>query len=79
MPSIKVHLIFPEDMVKVPVIYNLGKKYDVETNIRRANVDSKTGWVDLEVKGDEDKLNEGIKYLESLGIDVNLIEGDVVE
>lgn len=79
MTSMKIHLIFPEDLVKEPVIYNLGKKYEIVTNIRRANVDSKTGWVDLEIDGEEDNIKEGIKYLESLGIDVNLIEGDIVE
>lgn len=72
-------MIFPEDVVKVPVIYNLGKEYDVITNIRRANVDHKEGWVDLEIEGEEDKIQEGIKYLESLNIDVNLIEGDIIE
>jgi ABC-type methionine transport system ATPase subunit len=79
MASIKVHIIFPEDLVKEPVIYNLGKKYDLVTNIRRANVDNKTGWVDLEVQGEEEKLNKGIKYMENLGLDVNPIEGDIVE
>ena len=79
MPAIKVHLIFPEKLVTTPVIYNLSKEHNVVTNIRRANVDEKQGWVDLELEGDEDDLKNGIKYLESLGIDVNLVEGDIVE
>lgn len=79
MASIKVHLTFPEELIKVPVIYNLGKNYDLVTNIRRANVDSKVGWVDLELTGDEEEIKKGIKYVESLGADVDLIEGDIVE
>lgn len=79
MASIKVHLTFPEELIKVPVIYNLGKKFNLVTNIRRANVDSKVGWVDLEVTGDEDEIKEGVKYVESLGVEVDLIEGDIVE
>ncbi len=79
MASIKVHLTFEEELIKEPVIYNLGKKFDVVTNIRRANVDSKLGWVDLEITGDEDAIKAGIKYVESTGVDVDLIEGDIVE
>ncbi len=79
MASIKVHLTFPEKLIKDPVIYNLGKQYNVVTNIRRANVDQKVGWVDLELTGNEDDMKEGIKYLESLEVEVDLIEGDIVE
>ena len=79
MPSMKIRLTFPEDLIKEPVIYNLGKDYDVITNIRKANVDEKIGWVDLEITGEENNLNSGIKYLESLGLEVDLIEGDIVE
>ncbi|KKL79145.1 hypothetical protein LCGC14_2017740 [marine sediment metagenome] len=79
MASIKVHLTFAEELIKEPVIYNLGKNFDVVTNIRRANVDSKLGWVDLEITGDEDEIKAGIKYVESTGVDVDLIEGDIVE
>ncbi len=79
MASIKVHLTFVEELIKEPVIYNLGKKFDVVTNIRRANVDSKLGWVDLEITGDEDAIKAGIEYVESTGVDVDLIEGDIVE
>lgn len=79
MASIKIRLTFPEDKIKEPVIYNLGKNYDLVTNIRRANVDSKVGWVDLEITGEDDEIRKGIKYVESIGVDVDLIEGDIVE
>ena len=38
-------------MVTEPVIYNLGKDFEIETNIRRADVREDTGWVILELKG----------------------------
>jgi len=79
MASIKVRLIFAEELIKVPVIYNIGKQFDVVTNIRRANVDSKLGWVDVELTGDEEEIKKGIKYAEEQGVEVDLIEGDIVE
>jgi len=75
----RVHLTFPESLVQEPVIYNLGKKYDIVTNIRRANVEDTFGWVILEIEGSEDALDAGVRYLQDMGVQVSPIAGDVVE
>jgi len=79
MAKRRVHLTFPETLVQEPIIYNLGKRFDIVTNIRRANVEDNFGWVILELDGDERGLDEGLKYLEDLGVQINTIAGDVVE
>jgi ABC-type methionine transport system ATPase subunit len=79
MAKKRVHLTFPEDQIQEPVIYNLGKRFDIVTNIRRANVEDALGWVILELDGDARALDDGIKYLQDLGVQVNTIAGDVVE
>ena len=79
MPKQRLHLTFPENQVQEPVIYNLGKQFDIVTNIRRANVEDKFGWVILEVEGTEDALARGVRYLEDLGVQIDRIDGDVVE
>lgn len=75
----RLHLTFPEALIQEPVIYNLGKEFDIVTNIRRANVEEKVGWVILEASGSSDAIASGVRYLESLGVQVNRIDGDVVE
>jgi len=75
----RVHLTFPENQIQEPVIYNLGKQFNIVTNIRRANVEDTLGWVILELDGDERALDDGIRYLQDLGVQVNTISGDVVE
>jgi ABC-type methionine transport system ATPase subunit len=75
----RVHLTFPEKLIKEPVIYNLGKRFDIVTNIRRANVEEKIGWVVLEMEADQKSLEQGIKYMEELGVTVNPLEGDIFE
>jgi L-aspartate semialdehyde sulfurtransferase ferredoxin len=75
----RVRLIFGKDLVTEPVIYHLGKNYDVVTNIRRADVTREEGWVVLEMTGDPDELDRGVSYLESRGVRVEPVEGDVVE
>lgn len=79
MKRLRVKLTFPEKLIKEPVIYNLGKKYDIITNIRRANVEQKIGWVVLEMDAEEEKLEQGLKYLEEIGVEVERLEGDLLE
>jgi len=79
MAKMRLHLTFPEHLVQEPIIHTLGKDFDIVTNIRRANVEEKVGWVILEVDGNEDALARGIAYLEERGVQVDRIDGDVVE
>ena len=77
-PAIRLFVSFPEELVERPMIYELVKRYDVIPNIRRANVESHSGWVILELSGAPQARNEAIAYLEGLGCAVNRMEGDVV-
>ena len=75
----RLKLIFGSSLVKEPVIYQLGKQFDLVTNIRRADVMREQGWVLLEVTGEPDELERGVAYLESRGVTVEPAEGDLVE
>jgi len=75
----RLKLIFGPDMVKEPVIYQLGKQFEIVTNIRRADVTRDQGWVLLEITGEADELDRGVEYLESRGVKVEPAEGDLVE
>ena len=75
---IRLFVSFPEELVERPMIYELVKRFDVVPNIRRANVESHSGWVILELSGSPDARAAAIAYLEELGCSVNRMEGDVV-
>ena len=75
----RLKLIFGPDKVKDPVIYQLGRKFDIVTNIRRADVTRDQGWVLLEITGEADELDRGVAYLEAQGVAVEPAEGDLVE
>ena len=74
-----VHLIFPQKLIKKPLIYIMAKKYDVIPNIRRAKVTEKVGEVSLELSGTKESLEKGRKYLERQGVKVEPVVGDIVE
>ena len=51
MANMRFHIRFPEDKIKEPVIYQIGREYKVVTNVRRADVRETTGWMDLGISG----------------------------
>lgn len=75
----RLKLIFGPALVTEPVIYQLGRKFEIVTNIRRADVTRDHGWVLLEVTGEPDELDRGAEFLESRGVRVEPAEGDLVE
>ena len=79
MASRRVHLDFPKTLVTEPLIYQIGHEFEVVTNIRRANVDHESGWVDLGLDGEEKEIVKALDYLKEKGVGVSPIERDVVQ
>ncbi|MBI5144717.1 MAG: NIL domain-containing protein [Candidatus Omnitrophica bacterium] len=79
MPKKMVHLVFPQELIKKPVIYTVAKKYNIVPNIRRAKITEAIGEVTLELGGEKENLEKAIKYLEKTGIKVEPVLGDIVE
>lgn len=75
----RVKFTFPTDLVTQPIIYDLGHKFNVVTNIRRADVREEMGWVVLELEGDDQEIQQGIDWVGSIGVRVDPVAGDVVE
>ncbi|MCH7645994.1 MAG: NIL domain-containing protein [Nitrospinae bacterium] len=78
MAIIRVQLTFPQESVKRPVIYEIGKEFDVVTNVRRANVTATSGWVVLELSGEREEIERALEGFKSRGVRVDPVEGDVV-
>ena len=78
MIEVRVKLTFPEDLVRQPFMARLVREHDVEPNIRRANVDEHEGWIVCELAGEAGNVEEGLDWLRTQGIRVDLL-GDVVE
>lgn len=75
----RVKLTFPQRLIKEPVIFTMAKKYDVVPNIRRARVTETVGEMILGLEGQEENLEKGVNYLKECGVEVELIEGDIIE
>jgi molybdopterin synthase sulfur carrier subunit len=75
----RVTLTFPPKMIREPVVYNIGHRFKLVTNIRSANVSENVGWVTLEIDGDETEYSKAIDYLNEVGVTVEPIERNVIE
>ena len=78
MAQKQVTLIFPQHLIKEPVIYTMARECDVVPNIRRARVTEMVGEVTLELEGEENDLKKAVVFLEKKGVKVEPVVGDVV-
>jgi ABC-type methionine transport system ATPase subunit len=79
MAKRRARFTFPTDLITQPVIFNLGRNFQVVTNIRRADVREDVGWVILELEGEEEEIERGLDWVTSMGVRVDPVSGDVVE
>jgi ABC-type methionine transport system ATPase subunit len=77
MNVVRLQLIYPEDLVKEPVICMVCKNFEVVLNIRTAKVTQDTGVLTVEVEGDPEEIERAIKFIEEKGIIVQPIEGQI--
>ena len=75
----RVKLTFPQQLIKEPVIFTMAKQFNVMPNIRRARVTETVGEMILELDGVEQSLDQGMQWLKERGIQVEMVEGDIVE
>jgi ABC-type methionine transport system ATPase subunit len=75
----KVYLTYPPKLLKEPIIYQLGQKFRVVTNIRGANISAEVGLVALEVDGAQSEVSAALRWLSELGVRVEPIAKNVIE
>jgi hypothetical protein len=75
----RVKFTFHQELITLPIIYELGKNFSIVTNIRRADVTEDRGWVVLELEGDLEEIERGLHWVEEKGVRVDPVQGDIVE
>lgn len=72
-------LMYSSKLITRPVIYELGHKFKVITNIRQASVTPEVGIVSLELEGEREEIKGAILWLEELGVKVEPVEINIIE
>ena len=79
MATHRVKFTFLQQLITLPIIYDLGKQFKIVTNIRRADVTEDRGWVVLELVGDMEEIKRGLEWVSAKGVRVDPVQGDIVE
>lgn len=75
----KVWLTFPKDLVDRPLVWEVGQKFKVVTNIRQASVSKEIGLIGLELSGEAEEVQKAVDFFNAHGVSVEPIELNVVE
>jgi hypothetical protein len=79
MAKQRVKFTFPQELITLPIIYELGKQYKLITNVRRADVTEDRGWVVLELDGPIEEIERALSWVAEKGVRVDPVQGDIVE
>ena len=71
--------MYPSRLITRPVIYELGKTFELVTNVRQASVTPEVGIVSLEIEGDREEIKKAIAWMEEMGIKVEPVEINTIE
>ena len=75
----RLWLMFQPRLVTQPVVYDLGRKFDVVTNIRQASVNEEIGLLSVELEGERPVIDQAIDWLEEIGVKVEPVEINTIE
>ncbi len=75
----RLWLLFPARLITRPVVYELGRQFEVITNVRQASVTDEVGIVSLELEGERAEIKRAIAWLEETGVKVEPVEINTIE
>jgi ABC-type methionine transport system ATPase subunit len=75
----RLWLMYPARLITRPIIYELGKRFQVVTNVRQASVTPEVGIVSIELEGERSEIKNAIAWLEDTGIKVEPVEINTIE
>jgi len=75
----RLWLMFPPRLITKPMVWELGQKFAVVTNVRQASVTDEIGLVCLELDGLAADVKKAITWLGRKGVSVEPVEINVIE
>ena len=75
----RLWLMYPPRLITTPIIWQLGHKFQVVTNVRQASVTDEIGIVCLEMSGARSEVKAAINWLSKHGVSVEPVEINVIE
>lgn len=75
----RLWLMIPAKLITHPLLWELGKKFQLVTNVRQASVTDEIGIVSLSLAGEREEIKNAISWLEKMGVKVEPVEINTIE
>lgn len=69
-------LVFPQDLIKEPIMFLIARDYDLILNVRRAKITPSMGEATVELEGDPQDIEDAVKIFKSKGVIVETVFGE---
>lgn len=73
------HLIFPQNLIREPIMFLVARDNHLVLSIRRARITDQAGEATVELEGDPKDLERAEKVFKEKGVKVENVLGDVIE
>ena len=73
------HLVFPQKLIKEPIMFMVARDYNLLLNIRRAKITPEAGEATIELEGDPENIETAERIFREKGVVVKSVLGDIVE
>jgi ABC-type methionine transport system ATPase subunit len=74
MPTRSLRLNYPPSLLRQPILNQLITRFKLTVNILQAQITLEEGWLDVEMLGEDQEIEQAVSWLEEEGIEVVLIE-----
>ncbi len=65
-----ISMTFSDELIQEPIIYRIGHEFQLVTSIFQAAVTEHTGWVLLELEGEEKEIGRAVEFLQTMHVKV---------
>ena len=73
-----IKCVFPDHLIKEPIINQLGDEFNIVTSIRQAKVTPDVGWVVLDMLGEDLEIQKSVVWLAEKGIGIQIVKEEIV-
>jgi hypothetical protein len=70
----RVILTIPGELLMEPILYYITNKYGLESAVYKSEMNDKKGIFELELKGEEKRIEEALAWAMAKGIDVKRVK-----
>ncbi len=74
MVTVFVRMVYPPELLDVPVVNQLIRRFEITLNINRAEIGTESGWIEAHLTGKPSEVDSALAWLREKGIRVEHLE-----